>query len=93
VTLRRSVVTFAPTFPRSGRKFALRTVSLVLSDGSRVKAATSSCSATLSGKAYGKRKSCTWNLPASARGKKLRVSIAATYGPQVYGLTRIFVVR
>jgi hypothetical protein len=93
VTLRRSVVTFTPSFPRSGRKFALRTLSLVLSDGSRVAAKPTSCSATLSGKAFGKGKACTWTLPAKAKGKRLRLSIAATYGAQTYRVTRIFVVR
>ena len=93
VGLRRSVVTFTPSFPHSGRKFVLRNVSLVLTDGSKVTAKASSCTATLAGKAFGKGNACTWSLPAKAKGKRLRVSIAATYGTQTFKVARLFVVR
>ena len=92
-TLRRSVVAFTPAFPRSGRAFRVRTVSVTLSSGGPFVAKATSCSATLGGKAFGKRGACAWKLPKNTSGKRLRISVNASYGATTYRLTRVFVVR
>jgi hypothetical protein len=93
VAVRRSTATFTPAFPRAGRKFALRSVSFELSNGSSVTAKPSSCSAALAGKTFGKAHACSWSLPAKARGKRLRISISSTFQGKTVPLTRTFVVR
>jgi hypothetical protein len=71
----------------------VRTVSVVLSSGGPFAAKATSCSAALAGKALGKRGACAWKLPKNASGKRLHISISASYGTQSFRLTRTFVVR
>jgi hypothetical protein len=90
--LRSATPTFSPARPRAGRTFSLRGVSVVLSTGGPF-AAKSACSATLGGKKLGNITACAWRIPKKSKGKKLRVSIAASYETLKFNLARTFTVR
>jgi hypothetical protein len=67
------VARFAPSPPRAGRPFRVAAASARLSDGSS-RAGTRSCVARVAGSRLAGR-GCAWRLPASARGKRLTVSV------------------
>jgi hypothetical protein len=89
--LLKGTLTFAPAQPRAGKLFRLRNAALQFNDVGTVKPATTTCSAKLAGKRFGK--GCSWRLPKTARKKVLLVTVSATYGTERYPLTRRFVVR
>lgn len=71
-TVRRLVTSFAPAAPAHGKRFALRSVVAVFSDGTSG-TAPAACRASLDGVRLGA--SCRWRIPTGARGKKLAVVI------------------
>lgn len=70
---------FAPATPKAGNSFGVGVVSVMLTDGSSVKVSTYTCKATLGGKVLKPVSKCRWKLPATAKGKKLAVMVAASY--------------
>jgi hypothetical protein len=86
----KSTATFAPAQPRAGKAFRLSGVALEFNDVGTVKA-TTTCSAKLAGKKFGK--GCSWKLPKTAKKKALVITVSAAYGGDKYSLTRKFVVR
>lgn len=86
---------FSGSTPRAGRRFGVTGVSFRLSSGERVPAATFRCRATLGGRAIrgSGRGGCTFRLRRTARGKRLAVSVTATYGGQSRTLRQTFRVR
>lgn len=90
--LRTATATFSPAQPRAGRVFSLRHVAVELSTGGPFTAKTA-CTATLGGKKLGKGTACAWHIPKKTKGKKLRVSIAASYQTLTFNLARTFTVR
>ena len=86
----KSTLAFAPAQPRAGKAFRLSGASLEFNDVGAVKA-TTTCSAKLGGKKFGK--GCSWKLPKTAKRKALVVTVAAAYGGDRYSLSRRFVVR
>jgi hypothetical protein len=92
-TLRRAAVTYQPAAPRAGQLFKVQRVSVTLSSGGPF-SATPACTATLAGKKLAATSACTWRLPKNAKGKSLRVSVAATYAGTTFRLpARTFRVR
>lgn len=71
---------FAPTAPRAGRPFRVSGVQLKLETEETAAATSYSCRATLAGRRLAGRGAggCTFRLPASARGKRLVVTVTAT---------------
>jgi hypothetical protein len=91
--LKSSAVTYQPGVPRAGKLFKVQRVALVLSSGGPF-AAQPTCAATLAGKKLAAASACTWKLPKNAKGKSLRVSVAATYAGTTFRLpARNFRVR
>jgi hypothetical protein len=84
-TLKRSAVVYTPAVPRAGQQFKVQRVSLTLSSGGPF-AATPACTATLGGKKLAATGVCTWRLLKNAKGKILRVSVAATYAGTTFRL-------
>jgi hypothetical protein len=70
------VAHFSPTKPKHGKPFRLAGTTLRVEDGSIVKG-TITCVAKLNGKRLAGR--CSWRIPANARGKRLVVTLTATY--------------
>src|SRR6266540_1565040 len=68
---------FSPAKPKAARPFRLASTTLRLEDGTRVKADSIACVAKLNGRRLAGR--CSWRIPASARGKRLVVTLAAHY--------------
>jgi hypothetical protein len=92
-TLKSAAVTYQPGVPRAGRMFKVQRVAVVLSSGGPFPAQPT-CSATLAGKKLAAAGACTWRLPKNAKGKSLRVSVAATYAGTTFTLpARNFRVR
>ena len=71
---------WSPTAPRAGRAFRLTAVQLRFESDETAAAASFTCRATLGGKRLRGtgRGGCTFRLPASAKGKRLVVTITAT---------------
>jgi hypothetical protein len=89
-------VTFAPALPRAGRAFRVTAASVRLDDGSTAAAQTFRCRATLAGKALrgAGAGGCTFAVPKTAKGKRLVVTVSATYGGRTLSTApRAFVVR
>ena len=92
-TLTRAAVTYTPAVPRAGKVFKVQRVALTLSSGGPFPA-TPACAATLGGKKLATTSACTWRLPKTAKGKNLRVSVAATYAGTTFRLpAKTFKVR
>ncbi|MFL5980840.1 MAG: hypothetical protein ACJ74R_03930 [Gaiellaceae bacterium] len=70
------VARFSPAKPKHGKPFRLAGTTLRLDDGTVVKG-TTTCVAKLNGKRLAGR--CSWRIPASARGKRLVVTLTARY--------------
>jgi hypothetical protein len=70
---------FAPAQPRQGKAFALASPTLRLSTGEMVPPQAYSCRATLGGKALKAAGRCRWNIPKKSRGKRLVITVSATY--------------
>jgi len=64
---------FAPSPPRAGRAFRVATTTAKLSDGS-TRVGTKTCVAR-AGRARLSGRGCSWRIPASARGKRLTVTV------------------
>ena len=77
---------FVPGQPRTGKAFALGAPTLRLSSGQMVAPETYSCRATLSGKALRATGRCRWTVPKKSTGKRLVVTVTATYS----GVTATF---
>jgi hypothetical protein len=71
---------FAPAQPRQGKAFALASPTLRLSTGEMVPPQAYSCRATLGGKALKAAGRCKWNIPKKSKGKRLVITVSATYG-------------
>lgn len=71
---------FRPAVPRAGKAFAVASVSLELGTGQNVRPTTYRCVARLAGKTLRSTGRCRWLIPKNARGKRLVVTIVATYG-------------
>ena len=86
---------FSSATPRAGRRFSVTGVSLRLSSGETLPAAAFRCRATLAGRAMrgSGRGVCTFTLVRTAQGKRLAVSVTATYFEQSRTLRKTFRVR
>jgi hypothetical protein len=95
VALRSATVGFTPTQPRAGGLFAVTSVSLALTTtAAKVRPDALACSSKLGSMALRPSGNCRWRLPSTARGKRLTVSISATYRGVRYRLpARRFTVR
>ena len=82
-TVTSIAATFTPRVPRHGKSFAVTRVTTRFSDGNKG-TATARCSAKLGRTTL--RGACRWRLPVRARGKKLRVSVAAADVRRAYSL-------
>jgi hypothetical protein len=82
--LRSVKPTFAPLKPRAGKRFAVSGARVVLGTGETVRAESVTCSARLAGKALRLAGRCAWNVPPSAKGKRLTVTVKVSY----HGATR-----
>jgi hypothetical protein len=77
---------FTPGQPRQGKAFALASPMLRLSSGQMVPPQAYSCKATLAGKALRTAARCKWNIPKKSKGKRLVITVTATYS----GVTATF---
>jgi hypothetical protein len=68
---------FSPAKPKHGKPFRLSGTTLRVEDGTIVKADAVTCVAKLNEKRLAGR--CAWRIPASARGKRLVVTLTAHY--------------
>jgi hypothetical protein len=68
---------FSPAKPKAGRPFRLARTTLRIEGGPIVKPDAITCVAALDGKRLTGR--CSWRIPASARGKRLVVTLSARY--------------
>jgi hypothetical protein len=92
-TMKTAAVTYTPAVPQAGKVFKVQRVSLMLSSGGPFPAQPV-CAATLGGKKLAATAPCTWKLPRNAKGKSLRVLVAATYAGTTFRLpARTFRVR
>lgn len=88
--------TYAPAAPAAGRAFRVTAASMRLDDGSTAAAQTFRCRATLAGKALRGTGAggCTFAVPKTAKGKRLVVTVSATYRGRTLSIApRAFVVR
>jgi hypothetical protein len=88
--------TYAPTAPRAGRAFRVTGASVRLDNGASAVAASFRCRATLAGKALRGTGvgGCTFAVPRTAKGKRLVVTVSATYAGRTLSIApRTFVVR
>jgi hypothetical protein len=76
---------FSPAKPKAGKPFRLAATTLRVKDGTRVRADSITCVATLNGRRLAGR--CSWRIPASARGKRLVVILTAHYKAAVATFT------
>jgi hypothetical protein len=88
--------TYAPAAPRAGRPFRVTGASVRLDNGASAVAASFRCRAALAGK--GLRGAgvggCTFAVPKTAKGKRLVVTVSATYAGRTLSIApRAFVVR
>jgi hypothetical protein len=82
--LRSVKPTFTPLKPRAGKRFAVSGARVALGTGETVQAESVTCSARLAGRVLRLAGRCAWNLPPSANGKRLTVTVKVTY----HGATR-----
>jgi hypothetical protein len=88
--------TYAPAAPRAGRAFRVAGASVRLDDGTSAAAERFRCRATLAGKVLRGTGvgGCTFAVPKTAKGKRLVVTVSATYGGRTVSTApRAFVVR
>lgn len=88
--------TYAPLAPRAGRAFRVAAATVNLDDDTTAAAQTFRCRATLAGKALRGTGAggCTFAVPKTAKGKRLVVTVTATYGGRTLTVApRAFVVR
>ena len=87
--------TYASAAPRAGKPFKVTGASVQLDDGSATTAESFRCRATLAGKALRGTGSggCTYAMPKTAKGKRLAVTVSATYAGRTLTAARTFVVR
>jgi hypothetical protein len=78
-----STMTIVPTpdTPRAGKAFTVRVTEVGLSNGKTAKPTSYTCKARIGSKSLRGtgRGGCTFRIPASARGKKLTVTVTAAY--------------
>jgi hypothetical protein len=79
-TVEEMSATFVPTQPRAGKRFALGTARLRLSDGETVRPDSIACVARLARRVLRPVGRCAWRIPATARGKRLVVTLTPRYG-------------
>ena len=82
--LRSVKPSFTPLKPRAGKRFAVSGARVGLGTGETVRAESVTCSARLGGKALRLAGRCAWNVPKSAKGKRLVVTVKVSY----HGATR-----
>ena len=70
---------FVPAQPRAGKRFALGTARLRLSNGETARPDSVGCVARLAGRVLRPVGRCAWRIPANARGKRLVVTLAPRY--------------
>jgi hypothetical protein len=70
---------FTPAAPKAGALFGVSRVVVYLTDKSSARVAAYSCTAKLAGKALKPVSRCKWRLPATAKGKKLVVTVSLVY--------------
>ena len=71
--------TFVPAQPRAGKRFALGTARLRLSNGETVRPDSVACVARLAGRVLRPVGRCAWRIPVNARGKRLVVTLTPRY--------------
>jgi hypothetical protein len=89
-------VTFAPAAPRAGKVFRVSGVRARLDDGTAAAPTSYACRAKLGGKALRGTGAggCLFAVPKTAKGKRLVVTVSATYaGRTISTPPRTFVVR
>ena len=79
VVVEEMSATFVPAQPRAGRRFALGTARLRLSNGETAAPESVGCVARLAGRVLRPVGRCAWRLPATARGKRLVVTLTPRY--------------
>ena len=79
VVVEDMTATFVPAQPRAGRRFALGTARLRLSNGETARPESVACAARLAGRVLRPVGRCTWRIPANARGKRLLVTLTPRY--------------
>ena len=70
---------YSPAVPRAGRRFSVPGATVRLTSGQNVAPSTIACTARLAGRALRPVGRCAWRIPANARGKRLVVTVTATY--------------
>jgi hypothetical protein len=81
-TVEEMSAAFVPAQPRAGKRFALGTARLRLSNGETARPDSVGCVARLAGRVLRPVARCAWKLPANARGKRLVVTLTPRYGGQ-----------
>jgi hypothetical protein len=79
VTVEDLTATFVPAQPRAGKRFALGTARLRLSNGETARPESVACVARLAGRVLRPVARCAWRIPANARGKRLVVTLTPRY--------------
>lgn len=94
--LQSVAATFTPAAPRAGKVFRVSGVRARLDDGTAAAPTSYGCRARLAGKALRGNGAggCTFAVPKTAKGKRLVVTVSATYGGRTLSAApRSFVVR
>jgi hypothetical protein len=85
---------YSPAAPRAGRRFSVPGATVRLTNGQNVAPSAIACTARLAGRALRPVARCAWRIPANARGKRLVVTVTATYqGQRRTAAPRAFRVR
>ena len=74
-----ATTTFSSTAPVAGRRFAVRSIQLHLSDQTTARPSSYTCVATLAGRTLRPVGRCAWNIPRTAKGKRLVVTVAVVF--------------
>ncbi len=70
---------FTAAAPKAGKVFGVTGVTVYLTDKTFGKTSPASCSAKLAGRALNPVGRCRWKVPATAKGKKLVVTVSVSY--------------
>jgi hypothetical protein len=70
---------FTPAVPRAGKVFAITGAVVRLQGGKQVRPSSFACRAKLGGRALAASGRCRWVMPRNAKGRKLAITITATY--------------
>jgi hypothetical protein len=83
-----ATATFSPAQPHAGRPFAVDRVELEFTVAGTVDPSGWRCRAVLAGRTLRPEQfdSCHWQVPRTARGKRLAVTVTASYGDATYPL-------